>query len=51
MLKIEKKSLMLEPDAVIELERIITDEDRDGAYQIVKKHIYRKFTCSEEDHL
>jgi len=51
MLKIEKKALVLEPQEVMELERIITDEDREGAYQFIKKNIYRKFTGSEEDRL
>ncbi len=51
MLKIEKKALVLEPQEVMELERIITDEDREGAYQFIKKNIYRKLTGSEEDRL
>jgi len=51
MLKIEKKALVLEPQEVMELERIITDEDREGAYQFIKKNVYRKLTGSEEDRL
>jgi hypothetical protein len=51
MLRIEKKALTLEPQDVMELERIMTDEDREGAYQFVKKNIYRRLTGSEEDRL
>jgi hypothetical protein len=31
MLEIAKKALILEPQEVMELERIITDEDKEGA--------------------
>lgn len=51
MLKIEKKALTLEPQEVMKLERIMTDEDREGAYQFVKRNIYRRLTGSEEDRL
>jgi len=51
MLDIERKTLTLEPQEVMELERIITDEDQKGAYRFLKKNIYRRFTCSEEGHL
>lgn len=47
MLKIEKKALTLEPQEVMELERIMTDEDREGAYQFVQRNIYRRLTGSE----
>ena len=35
----------------MELERIITDEDRESAYLFLRKNVYSKFTKSQEDHL
>jgi hypothetical protein len=37
MLEITKKALTLEPQEVMELERIIIDDDREGAFQFLKK--------------
>jgi len=51
MLEISRKTLTLEPQEVIELERIITDEDREGAYAFLKKSIYRKLITSQENRL
>ena len=51
MLKIDKKTLILEPYEVMELERIITDEDRESAYRFLRKNVYSKFVKSQEDHL
>jgi hypothetical protein len=51
MLEITKKTLTLEPQEVMELERIITDEDREGAFQFLKKYIYQQFTHSQENRL
>jgi len=51
MLEIKKKTLTLEPQEVMELERIIIDEDREGAFQFLKKNIYQRFISSQEDHL
>jgi hypothetical protein len=39
MLEIKKKTLTLEPQEVMELERIIIDDDREGAFQFLKKNI------------
>ncbi|MBN2467777.1 MAG: hypothetical protein JXD19_06460 [Deltaproteobacteria bacterium] len=51
MLEINKKSLVLEPDEVMELERIMTDEDRESAYLFLKKKIYRRLLSSQENGL
>jgi hypothetical protein len=51
MLEIKKQSLILEPEEVMELERIITDEDHGGAYTFLKKNIYKKLLLSQETHL
>jgi hypothetical protein len=51
MLKITHKTLTLEPQEVMELERIIIDEDREGAFQFLKKNIYQQFTLSQESRL
>jgi len=51
MLEITRKALTLEPQEVMELERIITDEDRDAAYTFLKKTIYRKLLTSQTDRL
>jgi hypothetical protein len=51
MLEITRKTLTLEPREVMELERIIIDEDREGAFQFLKKNIYQQFTQSQESRL
>ena len=50
-MKLKKKTLTLEPQEVMELERIIIDEDREGAFQFLKKNIYQRFISSQQDHL
>lgn len=51
MLEITKKALTLEPQEVMELERIIIDDDREGAFQFLKKNIYQQFTLSQGNRL
>jgi hypothetical protein len=51
MLEITRKTLSFEPDEVIELERIITDEDAERAYAFLKKTVYRKFLAAQENRL
>lgn len=51
MLEIAKKALILEPQEVMELERIITDEDKEGAYQFLKKIVYQRCLSSQENRL
>ena len=51
MLSITHKVLDLEPAEVLELERIMTDGDREGAYAFLKKSVYRKLLGSQENRL
>ncbi|HUT52306.1 MAG TPA: hypothetical protein VM658_02845 [bacterium] len=51
MLTITRKALALEPEEVMELERIITDDDREEALRFLKKNIYKKLLTSQEDRL
>jgi hypothetical protein len=51
MLEITKRVLTLEPEDVMELERIITDEDHEGAYTFLRKNIYKKLLLSQENRL
>ena len=51
MLEITRKTLTLEPEELIEMERIITDEDREGAFVFLRKSIYRKLISSQENRL
>jgi hypothetical protein len=51
MLEKKKITLTLEPQELMELERIIIDDDREGAFQFLKKNIYQRFISSQEDHL
>jgi len=51
MLNIIRKTLALEPQEVMELERIIIDDDREGAFQFLKKNIYQRFISSQQDYL
>jgi hypothetical protein len=51
MLEIIRKTLTLEPQEVMELERIIINDDREGAYQFLKKNIYQRFVSSQENRL
>ncbi len=51
MLEITRKAETLEPQEVMELERIITDEDTEAAFVFVKKSVYRKLLTSQGDRL
>ena len=51
MLSITRKVVALEPEEVMTLERIITDDDRDEALRFLKKSVYKKLLVSQEDRL
>jgi hypothetical protein len=51
MLNITSRTLTLEPQEVMELIRIIIDDDREGAFQFLKKNIYQRFITSQENRL
>jgi len=47
MLEIKREIVSLEPEDVMELERIITDQDQESAYQFLKKRIYQRLEISQ----
>jgi hypothetical protein len=51
MLEITQKTLTLEPQEVMELEIIVTDEDRTEAFLFLKKKIYQRLLTSQENQL
>ena len=51
MLEIIKKTVSLEPQEVMELERIMIDEDQAEAYIFLKKVIYHRLAASQDGHL
>jgi hypothetical protein len=51
MLQISRKVLSLEPQEIMELERIITDDDRDEALRFLKRSVYKRLLTSQEDRL
>lgn len=51
MLEITKKTLSLELEEVMELDRIMIDEDEAGAYAFLKNAVYRKLAASQDGHL
>jgi len=51
MLEITRKALTLAPQEVMEMERIVTDEDREEAFIFLKKKIYQTLLNSQENRL
>ena len=51
MLEITQKTLTLEPQEVMEIERIITDENQEEAFIFLKKKIYQRLLASQENRL
>jgi hypothetical protein len=51
MLEITRKTLTLEPQEVMEIERIVTDEDQEEAFIFLKKKIYQRLLTSQENRL
>jgi hypothetical protein len=51
MLEIKKSAVALEPEEVMELERIMTDQDQEAALAFLKKSIYQKISRSQGDRL
>ena len=47
MLEIKRQAVALEPEQVLELERIVTDQDREAAYAFLKKHVYNRLSGSQ----
>jgi len=51
MLTITRKVVSLEPEEVMMLERIVTDDDREEALRFLKKNVYKKLATAQEDRL
>ena len=51
MLEVTAKTLILEPQEVMDLERIITDEDHEAAYHFLKRSVYRKLLLAQGNRL
>lgn len=51
MLEITRKTLTLEPQEVMEMERIVMDEDQAEALIFLKKKIYHRLLASQENRL
>ncbi|MDD5225029.1 MAG: hypothetical protein PHE84_13680 [bacterium] len=51
MLEIKKSVVALEPEEVMELERIMIDQDQEAAFAFLKKSIYQKIAHSQKDRL
>ncbi len=51
MLEITRKTVTLEPNEVMEMERIVTDEDQEEAFIFLKKKIYQRLITSQENRL
>ena len=51
MLDITMKTLTLEAQEVMEMERIVTDEDQAEAFIFLKKKIYQRLITSQKNRL
>lgn len=51
MLDITMKTLTLEAQEVMEMERIVTDEDQEEVFIFLKKKIYQRLLTSKENRL
>jgi len=51
MLEAKREAVALEPQEIVELEQIVTDEDRDGAYLFLKDRIYKRVLSAQRNRL
>jgi hypothetical protein len=51
MLEAKREAVALEPQELVELEQIVTDEDRDGAYLFLKDRIYKRVLSAQRNRL
>jgi len=47
MLEAKREAVALEPQELVELEQIVTDGDRDGAYRFLKEHVYKRILSAQ----
>ena len=51
MLEAKREAVALEPRELVELEQIMTDEDRDAAYSFLKERVYKRILSAQHDRL
>ena len=51
MLEAKREAVALEPHELVELEQIMTDEDREAAYLFLKECIYKRIRSAQGDRL
>jgi hypothetical protein len=51
MLEARREAVALEPHELVELEQIITDQDRDAAYLFLKERIYKRIGSAQRNRL
>ena len=51
MLEAKREALALEPQELVELEQIITDQDRDAAYEFLKECVYKRIRSAQRNRL
>jgi len=51
MLEAKREAVALEPREIVELEQIMTDEDRDAAYSFLKERVYKRILSAQHDRL
>jgi hypothetical protein len=47
MLEAKREAVALEPQELVELEQIVTDGDREGAYSFLKDRIYKRILSAQ----
>jgi len=51
MLEAKREAVALEPHELVELEQIMTDEDREAAYSFLKQRVYKRILSAQHDRL
>jgi len=51
VLEAKREAVALEPRELVELEQIMTDEDRDAAYSFLKERVYKRILSAQHDRL
>jgi len=51
VLEAKREAVALEPHELVELEQIITDQDRDAAYLFLKERIYKRIGSAQRNRL
>jgi len=51
MLEAKREAVALEPKELVELEQIVTDQDRDAAYEFLKERVYKRIRSAQRNRL